>query len=38
VCPTGAVKMALRPDRTGELPAKNFEDLHNRILREKGLK
>ena len=38
VCPTGAITMVLRPDRTAELPAATFQELHEKILREKGLK
>jgi len=38
VCPTRAAKMKLRSDRTGELPATSFEDLHEKILAEKGIK
>ena len=38
VCPTGAAKMKMRSDRTGELPATSFEDLHEKILVEKGIK
>ena len=36
-CPTGAARLRLREDRTGTLPAKRFEELHDRVLREKGL-
>jgi ferredoxin len=38
VCPTEAVKIKNRPDKTGDLPASNFEELHQIILEEKGLK
>jgi len=34
-CPTGAAKLKMRPDKTGELPASNFEELHRTILEEK---
>jgi len=34
-CPTGAAKLRMRPDKTGELPASNFEELHRAILDEK---
>ncbi|MBW1701081.1 MAG: 4Fe-4S binding protein [Deltaproteobacteria bacterium] len=37
-CPTEAAKIRLRPDKMGELPATNFAELHQVILREKGLK
>lgn len=37
-CPTEAAKIGLRPDKTGELPASNFAELHRVILHEKGLK
>lgn len=36
-CSNGAAKVSLRSDRTGELPAKDFRELHEVILREKGL-
>ena len=36
-CPTDAARIKLRPDKTGELPATNFAELHHTILREKGL-
>ena len=38
VCPNEAVKMKIRSDRTGQLPAANFRELHELILEEKGLK
>ncbi len=37
VCPTDAAKMKIRPDKTGELPAATFGELHETILKEKGL-
>jgi Fe-S-cluster-containing hydrogenase component 2 len=37
-CPAEAAKIGLRPDKTGELPATNFAELHRMILHEKGLK
>ena len=37
VCPSDAAKMVLRPDRTGELPAADFRQLHETIRKEKGL-
>ena len=36
-CPTGAAGLSLRPEKTGELPATNFRELHERIHKEKGL-
>ena len=36
-CPADAITMMLRPDRSGDLPAESFKDLHNIILKEKGL-
>ncbi len=36
-CPADAIAMTLRPDRSGDLPAESFKDLHNIILKEKGL-
>lgn len=36
-CPNDAVTMILRPDRSSDLPAETFNDLHNIILKEKGL-
>jgi NAD-dependent dihydropyrimidine dehydrogenase PreA subunit len=36
-CPTEAARLRLRPDRIGQLPNANFKDLHEGILREKGL-
>jgi NAD-dependent dihydropyrimidine dehydrogenase PreA subunit len=38
VCNTDAIEMKLRPDRTGELPAARFQELHEKILEEKGLR
>jgi ferredoxin len=37
-CPSGAAVLRIRPDRTGELPATNFRELHETILSEKGFK
>lgn len=37
VCPAGAVSLEFRPDRTGELPAEHFKELHEIIRREKDL-
>ena len=37
-CPTGAINMVLRSDRTGNLPAKTFRELHEIILSERGSK
>ncbi len=34
-CPAGAAKLILRPDKTGELPADDFNGLHQMILKEK---
>ncbi|PKN67120.1 MAG: hypothetical protein CVU57_04005 [Deltaproteobacteria bacterium HGW-Deltaproteobacteria-15] len=36
VCPTGAAHVVLRPDRSGQLPSPDFEQLHKKIQREKG--
>jgi len=36
-CPTGAARIELRADRSGELPAKTFQGLHEKILKAKGL-
>jgi len=36
-CPADAINMYIRPDRTGQLPAKTFRELHEKILVEKGL-
>jgi ferredoxin len=36
-CPTGAARLELRQDRSGELPAGSFRELHETILKEKGL-
>ena len=38
VCPTDSVKIEKRQDRTLDLPASNFVELHEIILEEKGLK
>lgn len=38
VCSTEAIEMKLRPDKTGQLPAANFQELHEKILEEKGLR
>jgi len=38
VCPTYSVKIEKRQDRTLDLPASNFVELHQIILEEKGLK
>jgi Fe-S-cluster-containing hydrogenase component 2 len=37
VCPVDAAKMKIRPDKTEELPAVTFGELHEIILKEKGL-
>ena len=37
-CPTGAINMVLRSDRTGNLPAKTYKELHEIILSERGSK
>jgi len=37
-CPAGAATVRLREDRTAELPARRFGELHESILVEKGLK
>ncbi|MFH1349640.1 MAG: 4Fe-4S binding protein [Pseudomonadota bacterium] len=37
VCESDAVRMVLRPDRTDQLPAATFKELHKKILEEKGL-
>ena len=37
-CSTGAAKIKLRPDKIGQSPTSNFKELHERILRERGLK
>jgi ferredoxin len=34
-CPTGAAKLKIRPDKTGDLPADDFDMLHGMILNEK---
>jgi len=38
VCPGDALHMKLRPDRTEALPAGTIQELHEKILEEKGLK
>jgi NAD-dependent dihydropyrimidine dehydrogenase PreA subunit len=38
VCNTDAIEMKLRPDKTGQLPAAKFQELHEKILEEKGLR
>lgn len=35
VCPTEAIKIKNRPDKTGRLPAVDFDELHEMILEEK---
>jgi len=35
VCPTDSISMKVRPDREGQLPASNFDELHERIKAEK---
>lgn len=37
VCPSDAAFLVPRPDRTGLLPAKRFEELHRRIRKDRGL-
>ena len=37
-CLNGAAKLRLRPDRKDVVPPSNFEELHETILKEKGLK
>lgn len=37
-CPTGAAQLKLRPDKRDHMPARDFEQLHEKILGEKGLK
>jgi ferredoxin len=37
-CPTTAAQLELRPDKVGQMPALDFQELHERILKEKGLK
>ena len=37
-CPTGAAKLKQRPDRIDQLPTPSFGELHERILRERGLR
>ncbi len=37
VCPSGAVQIVLRAGKTGELPAKHFNELHMKIREEKKL-
>jgi len=34
-CPAEAIRMRLRPDRTAQLPARSFRELHKMILRER---
>lgn len=34
-CSANAAHLRVRPDRTGELPARRFDDLHRMILRQK---
>lgn len=36
-CPAEAAKLKLRPDKSGQLPNSSFKELHERILRERGL-
>ena len=36
VCPSEAVKIVLRPDKAGTLPAATTWDLHEKILDEKA--
>lgn len=36
-CPSGAATLQIRPDRTGKLPAGDFEELHKMIIEGKGL-
>ncbi len=36
-CPVEAASLRLRDDRTGRLPAERFQELHDMILKEKGL-
>lgn len=36
VCPSDAAYVVLRPDRSGESPAKDFEALHKKIQQQKG--
>jgi NAD-dependent dihydropyrimidine dehydrogenase PreA subunit len=35
-CPSEAAKLKLRPDKIGQSPISNFEELHERILSERG--
>jgi Fe-S-cluster-containing hydrogenase component 2 len=35
VCPSGAVQIKVRAGKTGELPARHFRELHEKIRREK---
>ena len=37
-CPIGAAKLRLRPDRIGQLPIPDIKELHERILRGRGLR
>ncbi len=34
-CPTGAARLKIRPDKRGDLPADDFDQLHKMILKEK---
>jgi Fe-S-cluster-containing hydrogenase component 2 len=38
VCPSDAISMKLRGDKTCELPAATFAELHQQILKEKQAK
>ena len=38
VCATDAIEMILRSDKTGQLPAATVSELHQKIMKEKGLK
>jgi H+/Na+-translocating ferredoxin:NAD+ oxidoreductase subunit B len=37
VCPAEALTLKIRSDKTGDLPAENFRELHEMILKEKNL-
>jgi ferredoxin len=37
-CPTTAAQLELRTDKVGHMPTPDFQELHERILEEKGLK
>ncbi|MDP2718869.1 MAG: 4Fe-4S binding protein [Dehalococcoidia bacterium] len=37
-CPSGAARLKMRPDREGQAPLPTFEELFEKVLREKGLK